>query len=74
MDRAINDQPMSALLNDKNRFIWRIKQSCIKDTYRDIWENLKKKQFLDDVIHEHIYSSGSQPFSSSNIDEAIRVI
>ena len=45
MDRAINDQPMSALLNDKNRFIKLYAESnkVTSRTLTETFEKTKKK-------------------------------
>ena len=41
MDRAINDQPMSVLLNDKNRFI-KLYAESNKVTSRTLTETVEK--------------------------------
>ena len=63
MDRVIYNQQIYALLSDKNKFE---KLSEDPTQLRDgqlqrYLGELKKKQFLEDVIYEHIYPSGSQP-------------
>ena len=39
----------------------KIQRSYARDSCRDIWKKLKKKQFLDDARCERIYPAGSQP-------------